>query len=313
MKIVIPGGTGQIGTVLARNLQSNGHDVVVLSRSADASRPWRVVGWDAKSAGDWCEQIDGADVVINLAGRSVDCRYNAANRKLITGSRVDSTRAVGDAIALARQPPAVWLQMSTATIYQHSLDRPQDEATGTLGVRPEEPDTWHFSFDVATQWEAAANAFDLPLTRTVLLRTAMMMSPDRGGVFDVLLGLVRKQLGGRAGDGRQYVSWIHDRDFIRAIEFLIEGDLSGPVNLAAPNPLPNAEFMAALREAAGVKLGLPATKWMVELGAIVLRTESELILKSRNVVPGRLREAGFEFEFCAWEDAVRDLVRRHPV
>jgi hypothetical protein len=310
MKIVIPGGSGQVGTILARHFHANTHDVVVLSRKPVAM-PWRVVAWDAQSPGPWVSELDGADVVINLTGRSVNCRYTAANRREIMESRVRSTRVVGEAVAKCARPPRVWLQASTATIYAHRYDASNDERTGILGgSEPDVPDTWRFSIDVATSWEKALDAAITPRTRKVAMRSAMTMSPDRGGVFDVLLGLVRRRLGGRVGDGRQYVSWIHDQDFIRAVEYLIAHDLSGPVNLAAPEPLPNAEFMRALREAWGVRFGLPASRWMVELGTWLMRTESELVLKSRRVVPGRLLEAGFEFRFPTWPEAARDLCRR---
>ena len=183
-------------------------------------------------------------------------------------SRVDSTRAVGEAIAASRRPPRVWLQSSTATIYAHRHDAPNDETTGILGGRePDAPDSWRFSIEVATAWERALDEAETPGTRMVALRSAVTLSPDRGGIFDVLLGLVRRGLGGRSGDGRQYVSWIHDRDFVRAVSWLIEhDDLSGPVNLSAPGPLPNAEFMRDLRLAWGTKVGLPATAWMIEIG-----------------------------------------------
>ena len=248
MKIIIPGGSGQIGNLLARAFHADGHEVVVLSRRPMSAR-WRTVQWDAVTLSGWTAELDGADVVINLAGRSVDCRYNAANRRAIMESRVQSTRVLGEAIARAARPPRVWLQASTATIYAHRYDAGNDEATGILGgAEANAPDTWQFSIDVATAWERAANDAIVPHTRRVLLRSAMTMSPERGGVFDVLLRLVRWGLGGTAGDGRQYVSWMHDVDFIRAIYWLIErSDLAGPVNLAAPHPLPNAEFMRKLR------------------------------------------------------------------
>jgi uncharacterized protein (TIGR01777 family) len=310
MKIVIPGGTGQVGTLLARALVADGHEVVVLSRNPRAA-PWRIVGWDAETPGDWAAELDGADAVINLAGRSVNCRYNAGNRLAIRESRVRSTRAVGRALARVSRPPRVWLQMSTATIYAHRYDTPNDEATGILGgAEQDTPDTWRFSTDVATAWEQAAVETAAPGTRQVLLRSAMVMSPDRGGVFDMLLGLVRRGLGGRSGDGRQYVSWIHDRDFVRSIYWLMEHDLAGPVNLAASNPVPNAEFMRALRGAWGVRFGLPASRWMLEVGAFFLRTETELVLKSRRVVPGRLLASGFRFDFPTWTEAAVDLCRR---
>jgi len=310
MKIVIPGGSGQVGTILAREFHVNGHEVVVLSRRASDKYDWRVVEWDAINQGAWANEIDGADVVINLAGRIVNCRYNEQNRREI----MDSRKAVGEAILNAKSPPRVWLQSSTATIYAHRYDAPNDEQTGIIGGGEDEkdaPDAWKFSIDVAKNWEAAANGFDLPKTRLVLMRSAMTMSPDREGIFDVMLGLVRKGLGGTAGDGRQYISWIHDRDFIRAVKFLIANEkLSGAVNLASPNPLPNKDFMRIFREAWGTKIGLPATEWMLEIGAIFMRTETELILKSRRVVPGRLLDAGFKFDFPDWEKAARDLVER---
>ncbi len=311
MKIVIPGGSGQVGTILARAFHAEGHEVVVLSRSA-ATAPWRVVAWDGRTVGGWATEMDGADVVINLAGRSVNCRYNAKNRRAILGSRVESTRAVGEAIARACCPPRVWLQASTATIYAHRYDAPNDEDHGILaGTEAGVPDTWRFSIEVAQAWERALDDAVTPQTRKVKLRSAMTLSPDRGGVFDVLLGLVRRRLGGTAGDGRQYISWIHDEDFVRAVRWLIEHDeLAGPVNVAAPNPVPNAEFMRTLRSAWGARVGLPAKKWMLEVGAVFLRTETELILKSRRVVPGRLSRSGFAFRFPWWPDAARNLCDR---
>lgn len=313
MKIIIPGGSGQIGTMLARAFSKDGGEVVILSRKAAAQSAWRVVEWDARTLGDWTAEFEGADVVINLAGRSVNCRYTPENRRAITESRTDSTGVVALAIARAARPPRAWLQMSTATIYAHRYDAPNDEASGIIGGwEPNVPDTWRFSIEVAKARERAVqSAGPLPRTRTVLLRAAMTMSPDAGGVFDTLLGLVRRGLGGSSGDGRQFVSWIHETDFISAIRWIIEHDtVSGPVNLAAPDPLPNADFMRALREAWGIRIGLPAMKWMLEIGAIFLRTETELILKSRRVVPGRLTENGFTFQFPAWPEAARDLCRQ---
>lgn len=308
MKIVLPGGSGQVGTLLARSFHEQGHELVVLSRRP-AKAPWRVESWDGKTLGQWADEVEGADVVINLAGRSVNCRYNATNRKLIKESRINSTRVLGQAIAQAKRPPRVWLQASTATIYAHRYDAANDEATGILGGNePGMPDTWRFSIDVALSWEGALDETIVPNTRKIKLRSAMTMSPDAGGVFATLLALVRFGLGGPAGDGRQYVSWIHFEDFIRAINWLIEHDqIDGAVNLAAPNPLPNSEFMSALRGAWGISFGLPATKWMLEIGARILRTETELILKSRRVVPRRLIQEGFSFRFPTWPDAARDL------
>lgn len=311
MKIVIPGGSGQIGTVLARAFVADGHDVVVLSRNATL-RDWRVVAWDGKTLGDWADEIDDSDVVINLAGRSVNCRYHAENRRQMMDSRVDSTHIVGEAIKAVVNPPKVWLQASTATIYAHRFDAPNDDVTGTIGGgEPDVPDTWRFSIEVAKAWEKAANDAKTPKTRKVLMRSAMTMSPDRGGIFDVMLGLVRNGLGGTAGSGRQYISWIHDRDFVRSVYWLIEHDeLSGPINISSPHPLPNREFMRIFREAWGTRVGLPTMEWQLAIGALLMRTETELILKSRRVVPKMLTDSGFEFEFPEWKDAVEDLVRR---
>jgi len=311
MRIVLPGGSGDVGGVLCRAFAARGHELVVLSRGGRAEHA-RAVTWDARTLGPWAAELDGADVVINLAGRSVDCRYTAANRREILRSRVDSTRVLGEAIAACAHPPRVWLQASTATIYAHRYDADNDEATGRIGgVEPGAPSSWNFSIEVARAWERTLDEAPTPRTRKVKMRTAMVMSPDRGSIFDVLLGLVRRGLGGTVGDGRQYVSWIHDHDFVRAVDFLIEREeLAGAVNLAAPGPLPYSEFMRALRAAAGVRSGLPATRWMLEIGTFFLRTESELVLKSRRVVPGRLLAAGFQFEHPAWPESARDLVGR---
>jgi uncharacterized protein (TIGR01777 family) len=318
MKVVIPGGTGQLGGVLARALGAPDTEIVILGRGpADqnrdlAVRSARFVPWDARTVGPWAAELDGADAVINLAGRSVNCRYTPANLDAIMRSRVDSTRAVGQAIAAAARPPRVWLQMSTATIYAHRFDAPNDEATGRLGGdEPDAPAYWKLSIDVARAWEAAQRDAPTPATRKVALRAAMVMSPDPGGVLDVLLGLTRAGLGGAIAGGRQFMSWIHERDFARAVELLMaRDDLQGPFNLASPTPLPQRDFMRALRVAAGARLGLPATKWMVAIGAFFLRTDTELVLKSRRVVPARLVEAGFTFEFPEWPAAARDLVAR---
>jgi len=311
MKVLIPGGSGQVGTVLARAFHGDGHEVVVLSRRPRAA-PWRVVAWDGVHVDDWQRELDGCDVVINLAGRSVNCRYNPANRRQMVESRVLATRAVGRAIAAACSAPRAWLQASTATIYAHRFDAANNERTGIIGGgEPDAPDTWRFSIEVAQAWERTFDEAITPRTRKVAMRSAMTMSPDRGGVFDTLLWLVRHGLGGRAGDGRQFVSWIHHVDFIRAVRWLIEHEqIDGIVNVASPNPLPQADFMRALRDACGVRFGLPAARWMLELGAVFMHTETELILKSRRVVPARLADAGFTFRFPEWPAAARDLCRR---
>jgi len=307
MRIVIPGGSGQVGTILARAFQSNGHDVVVLSRHAQ-SRPWRVVVWDGESLGNWQREINGSDVVINLAGRSVNCRYNAANRQEILRSRTVSTGVIGEAIARARRPPRVWLQASTATIYAHRYDSANDEQSGILGGdESTAPSSWRFSIDVAKAWERAFDQAVTTTTRKVVLRSAMILSPDPGGVFDTLLRLVRLGLGGRAGSGRQFISWVHYQDFVAAVSWLIGHSVEGIVNVASPHPLANVDFMRALREAYGVPFGLSAPDWMLEIGAAFMRTETELILKSRRVIPGRLLQGGFAFRFPHWSEAASQL------
>lgn len=315
MKIVIPGGSGQVGALLAVHWQQAGHDVVVLTRGGRS--PARTVRWDGKTLGPWADELDGADVVVNLAGRSVSCRYTAENLRQMMDSRVDSTRVVGEAIARAKQPPRVWLQMSTATIYAHRFDAANDEATGVIGGHePGVPAYWKRSIDIATAWEATLDAAATPRTRRVALRAAMVMADEAevaatDNILSVLQRLTRLGLGGAIAGGGQYVSWIHGDDFCAALDFLIARDeIDGAVNVAAPTPLPHREFMAALRAALGVKVGLPATAWMVKIGALFMNSDPELLLKSRRVVPARLLEHGFVFQHPRWHDAARHLLHR---
>lgn len=329
MKIVLPGGSGSVGTLLARHFHAQGHEVTVLSRaplpSSDAA-PWTTLRWDGVSEGPWIESLADADLCINLAGRSVNCRYNAVNRGAIYDSRIASTRLLNRVLSGLDRPPRLWLNASTATIYRHSLDTAMD-AGGELGcgelggneARGNEPDCnelstpdlWRFSIRVAKDWEKAFFSTATPRTRKLALRSAITFSPDPGSVFEVLSRLVRVGLGGSQGSGQQMVSWIHGQDFLRAVDFLIgREELSGVINLASPNPLPNQAFMHALRQAWRMPVGLPAPAWVIELGTFLLRTESELVLKSRYVVPGRLVAAGFRFEHPDWQAAARDLVAR---
>lgn len=256
--------------------------------------------------------MDGADAVINLAGRSVNCRYHKSNLTEMLASRIDSTRAVARAIEAASRPPGVWLQASTATLYAHRFDAPNDEATGVIGGQePDAPGYWRYSIEIAQAWERELAAANTPRTRRVAMRMAIVMAPDRGGTFGILHRITRLGLGGPIAGGAQYVSWIHDRDLARAVAWLLDReDVEGPVNLAAPEPLPQRELMRALRAAAGVPIGLPATRWMIEIAALLYRTDTELLLKSRRVVPARLLDAGFRFDFPSWPAAARDLVAR---
>jgi NAD dependent epimerase/dehydratase family enzyme len=323
LRIVLPGGSGQVGQALARHFVERGHQVIVLTRGPYTA-PWLAVHWDGKNPGPWTEYLEGADVCINLTGRSVNCRYDAAHRKAIYESRIRSTRLLGSVIAGLAEPPRVWMNASAATIYRRVLDEngvdlPLDEGTGVVGIT--EPQAkmeplaarWarrrDFSSRVARDWEAAFFEAETPRTRKVVLRSGVVLSPAPGSAFAVLSHLVRLGLGGKQGNGRQFVPWIHEADYARAVEFLIaREDMDGPFNLAAPNPLPNREFMAALREAWDVPNGLPAPTLAILIGAIFLRTEPELVLKSCRAVPGRLLDAGFDFEFPEWPEAAKDLV-----
>lgn len=311
VKILMPGGSGQVGRILARHFTANGHEVTVLSRSPQPN-PWRVLAWDGLTAGPWVADLERSDVVINLAGRSVNCRYNAANRRSIYESRIRSTVLLNEVVASLSRPPRLWVNASTATIYRHSMDRGMDEFTGELGGdEPGAPDTWNFSIGVAKAWEQAFFGTSTPGTRKVAIRSAMTFSPDRGGVFDVFSALMRRGLGGRQGTGKQFVSWIHEVDFARALDFILSReDLDGVINLSSPNPLPNGDFMRALRDAWNVSIALPIPAWMLEIGCLLMRTESELVLKSRRVVPGRLLQAGFHFLYPDWPVAARELVGR---
>ena len=312
MKIVIPGGSGQVGTVLARAFHGDGHEVVVLSRRPSA-RPWRVVPWDGGRSASWADEIDGADVVINLAGRSVNCRYNAANRREIMESRVESTRAVGQAIAqrgarrrasgCRRAPPR-----STRTATMRRTTRRPASSAATSRTRP----TPGASASTSRRaWERALDEATTARTRKVALRSAMTMSPDRGGIFDVLLASCGAASADGAGDGRQYVSWIHDEDFVRAVRWLIEhDDVDGAVNLAAPNPLPNAEFMRDAARGVGHPHRPAGDAWMLEIGAFFMRHGDRT---GPEEPPRRSRpaaRAGFTFEFPTWPEAARDLFQR---
>jgi len=308
-RIILAGGSGFLGQVLRGHFLKQGCEVVVLTRSPrEMNGRGRECFWDGRSLSEWTRELEGADVLVNLAGRSVDCRYHARNRRLMMDSRVDSTRVLGEAIARCANPPKVWLNSSTATIYKHTFGPAWDES-GEIGATPEAQDA--FSIEVATAWEREFNAAQAPRTRKVALRTAMVFGHGANSVFPVLCRLARFGLGGHMASGRQYVSWIHEADLCHALDWLIEHDeFSGPVNVAAPNPVTNSEMMALVRDLCGVPFGLPAAAWMLEVGAFFLRTETELIIKSRRVVPCRLLSDGFEFRFPELRPALEDLCKR---
>ena len=310
-KIVVPGGSGACGQSIATHFQDWGWDVVVLSRKPNVPSATKSVAWDGESLGCWVDELSGAQAVLNLSGRSVNCRYTEANRMAIYESRLKSTAIIGQALQVVSNPPPVWLNASTATIYRHALDHPQTDENGEIGVGtgPDADPKWKFSLDVAKKWESELFSAPLRRIRRVALRSSMVFGTQKGGVFDVLSVLVRRGLGGKQGNGLQKVSWIHESDFCRAVAWSIEHDsVDGPINVCAPNPVSNSELMAQLRKAWGVPLGLPVTKLMLELGAVLMRTETELILKSRWVVPSKLLGLGFEFQFPTIQECVTDLV-----
>ena len=305
-KIVLAGGSGFLGHALAAHFLSSGHAVTVLTRSPKPTASGlHEIQWDACIIGDWARELNCATAVINLTGRSVNCRYHPRNRKLILESRVRSTQVIGEAIAQCHNPPPVWLNASTATIYQHTFGPAWDEAGHICGT-PEAKD--EFSVRVATEWEMALNEAQTPVTRKVAMRAAMVLGRDKNSVFPMLCRLAQLGLGGQMGHGRQFVSWIHQTDFCRAVEWLItHEELRGPVNLCAPNPLSNAEMMKSFRDIVGMPVGFPAARWMLEVGAFALRTETELILKSRRVSPRHLVESGFKFHFPFLRQALENL------
>jgi uncharacterized protein len=308
-RIVLAGGSGFLGGLLAEHFHSLGWEPVILTRSPAPGAKFREVAWDARTRGDWARELDGAEAVINLTGRSVNCRYTPENRRAIMDSRVDSTRIVGEAIAQCAQPPRAWLNCSTATIYHHTFGPPHDETSTDFAPAAKAKDD--FSVQVARAWEDAFNAAATPGTRKVALRITIVFGTVPCGVFQILRRLARLGLGGKMGNGRQFVSWIHEHDFTRAVEWILaHEEMAGPVNLASPTPLTNAEMMRAFRRLCGNPIGLPATEWMLEVGAFFLRTETELLLKSRRVVPGKLLASGFSFQFPTMPEALHELQKR---
>ena len=305
-KLILAGGSGFLGSLLARFFSHRGWDVVILTRRARVSPAGtRLVLWDGRTLGPWKAELEGAKALVNLAGVSVDCRYTAKNRQRIMDSRVESTRVLGAAIHNCSSPPPVWLNASTATIYRHTFGPPWDEA-GETGAAPEAKD--EFSIEVARAWEREFFQAQTPQTRKIALRSAMVLGLGKNSVFPVMRRMVRLGLGGSMASGRQFVSWVHQSDFCRAIEWLIQHhQLTGVVNIAAPEPVPNAELMRIFRNVCRVPIGLPAPQWLLEIGAFFLRTETELVIKSRRVVPGKLLQSGFQFDYPRLEPALHHL------
>jgi uncharacterized protein (TIGR01777 family) len=307
-RIVLAGGSGVLGRLLARTLAGKGHEIIVLTRSPHVGGESRQVEWDARTLGVWRQELEGAAAVINLTGRSVNCRYSAVNRRLILESRVLSTRVLGEAIAGCAAPPPTWLNASTATIYKHSFEQTMDE-TGEIAADNDAKD--EFSVEVAQAWEQALAEAPTPNTRKIPLRIGIVFLKEQGTIFSILRRLVRLGLGGSMAGGRQFVSWIHQQDFYRAVEWILDHPaLHGPVNVVAPNPVTNREMMAVFRKVCGQSMGLPAARWMLEIGAFVMRTETELMIKSRRAVPAKLLDAGFQFHFPTFHAALEEIERR---
>lgn len=303
--IVIFGANGFLGRYLTRHFTRQGREVVAVARHREGwSGDGMFLEWDGRNSGPWELALEGAEAVINLAGRSVNCRYDEESRREILESRVEATRAIGRAISGCRVPPRVWLNASTATWYRHAEDKPQDDWLGEPGEG--------FSCDVARAWEEAFfGAMVPPETRKVALRIGMVLANEEQTVFDVLRKLTAVGLGGTMGDGRQRISWIHMEDFLRAVEFVVQSPfIEGTLNVTAPDFPTNREWMRIFRESVGMPIGLPAKRWMLEIGARLMRTETELVLKSRWAEPLRLRDEGFRWRWPKAVDAVADLQAR---
>jgi uncharacterized protein (TIGR01777 family) len=303
--VVIFGANGFLGRYLTRYFSRQGREVVAVARRrAGWSGDGMFLEWDGRSAGPWTLALEGAAAVINLAGRSVNCRYTEANRAEIRDSRVVSTRVIGEAIAACKCPPRVWFNASTATWYRHAEDRAQNDWLGEPGEG--------FSYEVAQAWEDAFFGVAVPPeTRKVALRIGLVLANEPETVFDVLSKVTRWGLGGAMGGGAQRVSWIHLEDLLRAVEFLIQDPfIEGVVNLTAPEVPTNRDWMRYFREMVGMPVGLPASRWMLDWGARLLETEPELVLKSRWVDSVRLRDAGFRWRWERAAEALADLRNR---
>lgn len=300
-KLILAGGTGFLGEALIRHF-NNVKEIVVLTRGAARKiNQVRYVQWDGATLGEWVTELENADALINLTGKSVDCRYTEKNKQEIISSRVNATRILAKAVNLCEHPPTVWLNAASATIYRAAEDRAMDEYNGEIGSG--------FSVEVCKSWEAAFTREQTPRTRKVILRISMILG-NGGGVIPVLRKLTKWGLGGTMGNGKQYISWMHEQDFVNAVEWLIRNEKAeGAYNMAAPDPLPNKEFMKCMRRLLQRSIGLPAKAWMLEIGAVFLRTETELVLKSRRVVPARLLKEGFVFEYPVTEAALKSLLQ----
>lgn len=292
-KIVIAGGTGFIGKYFSKKFKTLGYEVLIIARNNSH------IKWDDKHGIE--SALNGAEMLINLAGKSVNCRYNQKNKDEILKSRTATTKILGDAILNCENPPMLWINSSTATIYRHAMDKPMTESEGEIGSG--------FSVDVATNWEKSFFDFQLSNTRQIALRMAIILGKG-GGVMEPFVNLVRFGLGGKQGTGKQMFSWLHVEDLFNIILFLQnQKELSGVLNCSAPNPVTNATLMRSLRKTMKASIGLPSPKWMLQIGAVLIGTETELILKSRWVIPDRLQKAGYQFKFPDIEGTLKDILK----
>lgn len=298
-KLIIAAGTGFLGEVLVNHFQDKFDEIVILTRrKSRVSNKIKFVNWDAKTLSGWELELENATVLINLAGKSVDCRYTEANKKEILSSRIDSTNVLNNAVLQCENPPKHWLNSSTSTIYRHSEDKQMTEENGEIGD--------DFSMNVAKSWEQAFFESQTPHTLKTALRTSIVLG-KKGGAFIPLKKLTQFGLGGKQGNGNQFISWIHEEDFARAIEFVIDKQIIGVINIVSPQPVKNKIFMSKLRTQLNVPGGIPTPKLLLQLGAKIIGTEPELVLKSRNVIPERLLKNGFGFKFKTTDEAFKDL------
>jgi uncharacterized protein (TIGR01777 family) len=294
--ILIAGGSGFLGSALSTYFKEKGYQTKILTRKVKNVDD---IYWDAKHLGDWIAEIEWADVLINMTGKSVNCRYTEKNKSLILSSRIDSTAILGKAIAQATNPPEVWLNASSGTTYIHSETESMTENNGIIGD--------DFSMNVCKKWEAEFFKHTYNQTRRVALRTTIVLG-NTGGAFPLMKRLCYFLMGGKQGNGKQFVSWIHIADFCKAVEFVIVKDaLVGPVNIVAPAPIRNTDFMKALRKSVKVPFGLGQPKWMLEIGSKIIGTETELLLKSRNVSADKLTDLGFKWDYGILGLAFQDL------
>jgi uncharacterized protein (TIGR01777 family) len=300
-KIVIAAGTGFLGNVLVNYFKSKFEEIIVLTRGESKTiGTIKYVNWNAKTLSGWEKELENTDILINLTGKSVDCRYTEFNKNEILNSRIDSTKILNQAVLQCKNPPLHWLNSSTSTIYRHSIDKEMDEYLGEIGN--------DFSMDVAKSWEKSFFETQTPKTLKTALRTSIVLG-KKGGAFLPLKNLVKFGLGGKQGNGNQFVSWIHEEDFARAIEFIIDKKIVGVINIVSPKPIKNNDFMKTLRKSLNVAIGIPVGERLLKIGAKLIGTESELVLKSRNVIPKRLTENGFDFEYGDLKKTFDNLIK----